>query len=48
MYTVLGMKSTTKQAIASKQLDAFFKENLFFISGDIPLLRRFLAIRNSL
>jgi CRISPR/Cas system endoribonuclease Cas6 (RAMP superfamily) len=43
------MDSTTKQATASKQLDIFFKENVFFISGDIPLfLRLFLVTVNNL
>jgi hypothetical protein len=43
------MLSTTKQATAGKQLDTVFKENVFFILGDIPLfLRLFLAIVNNL
>jgi hypothetical protein len=49
MKTNPGMDSTTRQVTASKQLDIFFKENVFFISGDIPLfLRLFLAIVNNL
>jgi hypothetical protein len=43
------MDSTTKQATDSKQLDIFFKENVFFISGEVSFfLRFFLAILNSL
>jgi CRISPR/Cas system endoribonuclease Cas6 (RAMP superfamily) len=43
------MDSTTRQATASKQLDIFFKENVFFISGGIPLfLRHFLTNVNNL
>jgi hypothetical protein len=43
------MDITTTQATASKQLDMFFKENVFFITGDILLfLRLFLTTRNSL
>jgi hypothetical protein len=29
------MEATTTQATASKQLDIFFKENVFYISGEI-------------
>jgi hypothetical protein len=47
--TNTGMLNTRKQATASKPQDIFFKENVFFISGDIPLfLRLFLAIANIL
>jgi uncharacterized membrane protein len=43
------MDNTTTQAAASKQLDIFFKENVFFIPGDILLfLRLFLTTRSSL
>jgi hypothetical protein len=43
------MDTTTTQATASKQLDLFFKEKVFFMSGDILLfLRLFLTTRNSL
>jgi hypothetical protein len=43
------MDNTTTQATASKQLDMVFKEDAFFISGDIRLfLRLFLTTRNSL
>jgi hypothetical protein len=49
MLTPIGMDSTITQATTSKQLDIFFKENVFFISGDILLfLRLFLTTRNSL
>jgi hypothetical protein len=50
MKTLHGMDTcTTPQATTSKQLDMFFKENSFFISGDILLfLRLFLTTRNSL
>jgi hypothetical protein len=49
MKTLHGMDTTTPQATTSKQLDMFFKENAFFISGDILLfLRLFLTTRNSL
>jgi hypothetical protein len=49
MYTQPGMDNTTTQVTTSKQLDMFFKENVFFISGDILLfLRLFLTTRNSL
>jgi hypothetical protein len=44
MVTPSGMDNKTTQATASKQLDIFFKENVFFMSGDILLfLRLFLT-----
>jgi hypothetical protein len=44
MKTNHGMDITTRQATTSKQLDIFFKENVFFMSGDILLfLRLFLT-----
>jgi hypothetical protein len=44
MKTNAGMETTTRQATTSKQLDIFFKESVFFISGDIRLfLRLFLT-----
>ena len=47
--TIVGMDSTTKQATVSKQLEIFFKENVFFLSGSILLfLPLFLAIANNL
>jgi hypothetical protein len=49
MLTPIGMDNTTTQTTTSKQLDIFFKGNVFFISGDILLfLRLFLTTRNSL
>jgi hypothetical protein len=48
MLTPIGMDNTTTQATASKQLDMFFKENVFFISGDILLFLRLFLTRNSL
>jgi hypothetical protein len=49
MKTHHGKDITTRQATTSKQLDIFFKESVFFISGDILLfLRLFLTTRNSL
>jgi hypothetical protein len=49
MQIITGIYSTTKQATASKQLDIFLNENVFFVLGGIPLfLRVFLAIMNSL
>ena len=49
IWTNVGMDSAAKQATASKQLDIFFKENVFLVSGDIrPFSRLFLAIVNSL
>jgi hypothetical protein len=49
MWTNTGMFSTTKHTTATKQLDKVFKENVFFISSDIPLfLRLFLATANNL
>jgi hypothetical protein len=43
------MENTTTQATTSKQLDIFFKGNVFFVSGDILLfLGLFLTTRNSL
>jgi hypothetical protein len=45
----VGMETTTTQATTSKQLDKFFKENVFFMSGDILLfLRLFLTTRSSM
>jgi hypothetical protein len=43
------MDNTTRQATASKQLEIYFKENVFLISGDTRLfLPLFLTTRNSL
>jgi hypothetical protein len=42
MKTNAGMDITTRQATTSKQLDMFFKENLFFISVDILFFLRLL------
>jgi hypothetical protein len=43
------MDIAATQATTSKQLDMFFKETVFFISGDTLLfLRLFLTTSNSL
>jgi hypothetical protein len=45
----IGMENTVKQAVESKQLDIFFKENVLFTSDNFSLfLRLFLAIMNNL
>jgi hypothetical protein len=49
MWTNPGMKTTAPQATTRKELDIFFKESVFFISGDILFfLRLFLTTKNSL